>query len=116
MVWVRTLAAVGVAMGATVVVGACDNSTQEPTGPSADRGLVGAPEGPMMGVHWARGEHPGPAAVHGRKQPGNITLHGGYIMPSSTTYAIFWGPGWNTSPGDKIDGITAFLKAFGGSG
>jgi len=108
-------AACGLVIAVTAFLGACDNGTQEPTSPSADRGLVGAPEGPMMGVHWARGEHPTGAAVHGRPQPGNITLHNGLIMPSSRTYSIFWGSTWNTAAGDKIAGINAFLTGFGGS-
>lgn len=109
------IVALGVAIGTTAFLGACDNGTHEPTAPSADRGLVGAPEGPMMGIHWARGEHPGAAGAHGRRQPGNMTLHNGYIMPSSRTYSIFWGPTWSTSAGDKITGINAFLGGFGGS-
>ena len=107
------IAALVAAVGTTVFLGACENGTQEPTGPSADRGLVGAPEGPMMGIHWARGEHPGPASVHGRPQPGNMTWHNGAIMTSSRTYAIFWGSG--AGAGDKTAGITAFLTNFGGS-
>lgn len=107
------IATLGVALGATVFLGACENNTQGPTPPSADRGLVGAPEGPMMGIHWARGEHPANAGVHGRPQPGNMTLHNGYIMPSSKTYSIFWGTG--AGAGDKTAGINAFLGGFGGS-
>ncbi len=103
------------AIASLLVVAACDNSNPAPTSPSADRGLVGAPEGPMMGAHWARGEHPARRPSH---SPAAMTWHNGDIMVSSRTYAIFWGPSWGTDAGftgDKIDGISSFLAGFGGS-
>src|SRR5689334_13641861 len=46
-----------------------------------------------------------------------MTLHGGQVLTSSTTYAIWWGPEWSSASfaGDKISGIDAFFQGFGGS-
>jgi len=43
-----------------------------------------------------------------------MTYHGGKIMRTATTQAIFWGPSWS-SPGDKINGIDLFYAGHGGS-
>lgn len=111
------------AIAALAVVVACDNTSTPSTAPltpdasSNARGEVGQPEPPMLGTHWARGENPARAGGAGAVY-GNMTLHGGNIMPSSATYAIFWGPSWNTDPAftsDKISGLGSFLGGFGGS-
>jgi len=55
---------------------------------------------PMLGIHWARGFEPyarlsrevNPAARPSRSP--NMTYHGGKIMPTATTQAIFWGTSW----------------------
>ena len=57
------------------------NSTQEP---------------PIVGVTWVRGAEPSSsrtAAVGNaaRRSP-DMTYHGGKIMPTAVTQAIFWGP------------------------
>jgi hypothetical protein len=46
-----------------------------------------------------------------------MTNHGGPVLTSSATQAIFWGPKWANSsfPGDKITGIDTWYKGFGGS-
>jgi hypothetical protein len=41
-----------------------------------------------------------------------MTYHGGKIMPTAVTEAIFWGPGWNTTPGDKISGMDLWYQGF----
>jgi hypothetical protein len=49
---------------------------------------------------------------------GQMIPHGGAILSATTTYAIFWGPAWNTNPsftGDKISGLQSFFQGFGGS-
>jgi len=74
----------------------------------------------MLGIHWARGVdhnarlHEAPVKGGPKRSP-NMTYHGGKIMPTATTKAIFWGPSWATSPGDKITGIDAWYTGFGGS-
>lgn len=44
----------------------------------------------------------------------DMTLHGGNVLVSNKTMAIFWGS-WG-SPGDIISGIDAFFGGWGGSG
>ncbi len=87
------------------------SSTQDLSG----RGV----EPPMLGFHWARGvEHNArlhEAPVRGGKKSPNMTYHGGKIMPTATTKAIFWGTSWATYTGDKITGIDAWYTGFGGS-
>jgi hypothetical protein len=51
--------------------------------------------------------------------PGNITWHSGPVMPTSVTYAIFWGASWNNDPAfyaDKKEGIATLLSGLGGTG
>ncbi|MGI8961309.1 MAG: hypothetical protein ACR2IV_16415 [Bryobacteraceae bacterium] len=78
-----------------------------------DLSKTGGP--PMLGIHWARGfesnarlheAHPG-----GGKNP-NMTNHGGKIMPTAVTQAIFWGTSWGNFKGDKISGIDTWYSGF----
>ncbi|MDQ6685186.1 MAG: hypothetical protein M3Z16_08665, partial [Pseudomonadota bacterium] len=70
---------------------------------------------PMLGIHWAR-EH---AASHSARPTSSplMTYHGGKIMPTAVTQAIFWGPSWSNSGfvGDKITGIDLWYAGHGGS-
>jgi hypothetical protein len=109
------LAVAGLAFAAACESSSPTGSTMAPTDPSNSAGLVGQPEPPMLGAHWGRGNNPGHAAGAAGALYGNMTLHGGNVMPSNATYAIYWGPGWATNPGDKIAGINAFYAGFGGS-
>jgi hypothetical protein len=45
----------------------------------------------------------------------NMSYHGGKILPSTTTTAIFWGTSWNPNVGDKITGMDSWYSGFGGS-
>ena len=56
-------------------------------------------EPPLLGIHWSRNF--GPA----RASSGNMTYHGGKIMPTAVMTAIFWGTSWGSYSGDKITGI-----------
>ena len=49
------------------------------------------------------------------RRTANMTYHGGKILPSTTVKAIFWGPSWATSPGDKVTGLDSWYAGFGGS-
>jgi len=107
------------AVAALAVVAACEGTSPTsttpltPTASSQARGEVGQPELVMLGAQSVRGYAGNPNKVYG-----NMTLHNGNIMPSSVTYAIFWGPGWNTNStftADKLPGIASFLTGFGGS-
>jgi hypothetical protein len=94
---------------------------QNANSPAATREDLSSPkethEPPMLGIHWSRDFNPF-ARVHAAK--GNnpdMTYHGGVIMPSTTSEAIFWGPSWANSSftGDKIAGLDSWYGGFGGS-
>src|SRR5260370_33977560 len=63
--------------------------------------LDGRHEPPMLGIHWARGFDPfarlneAHGGGGGKKSP-NMTYHGGHIIPTSVTQAIFWGTSWSS--------------------
>lgn len=76
--------------------------------------------GPAIGLVYPRGYDPvtrteGVAPY--RRGAANMTYHGGVIMPTVVTKAIFWGQSWANSSfvGDKITGIDSFYSGFGGS-
>jgi hypothetical protein len=73
-------------------------------------------EPPMLGIHWARGFTPF-ARVHGAGNNPNMTYHGGVIMPSTVSEAIYWGPSWanSTFVGDKIIGLDSWYTGFSNS-
>jgi hypothetical protein len=73
--------------------------------------------------HVVAGEARGLVAPHGAnghgapKRSPNMTYHGGVIMPTALTQAIFWGPSWTntTFAGDKITGLDSFYTGFSNS-
>ncbi|HEV2716109.1 MAG TPA: hypothetical protein VGU64_12655, partial [Terriglobales bacterium] len=69
----------------------------------------------MLGIHWARGFSPFARVPRGSNP--NMTYHGGVIMPSTVSEAIFWGPSWGNSGfvGDKITGLDSWYTGFSGS-
>jgi hypothetical protein len=85
--------------------------------------LHGVAEPPMLGIHWARGVNPNArvdeAAAHqaGPRKNVNMTYHGGKIMPTAVTKAIYWGQSWNNSTfiGDKISGLDTWYGGFSNS-
>jgi hypothetical protein len=78
-------------------------------------------EPPMLGIHWARGFEPNARArdeaSHAAKPVKNpdMTFHGGKVMPTANTEAIFWGTSWASYSGDKISGIDSWYIGFGNS-
>ena len=82
---------------------------------------------PMLGIHWARDFEPNSraaseAAQQEAAQPfartrhsPNMTYHGGVIMMSSSTKAIFWGTSWGSYSGDKITGMDSWYQGFSNS-
>lgn len=68
-------------------------------------------EPPMLGPHWARGV----ARPHPATTSPDMTYHGGPILPSVTTKAIFWGSSWPTYTGDEISGLDKWYKYVGTS-
>src|SRR5579864_4166483 len=71
-------------------------------------------EPPMFGIQWARGKDPLARTDLGTRFV-NMSYHGGKIMPTSNTTAIFWGPSWPTDTSDKIPGIASFYSGFSNS-
>jgi hypothetical protein len=75
---------------------------------------------PMLGIHWARGFEPNARVAHEakparpRSNP-DMTYHGGVIMPTAVTEAIFWGTSWPSYTGDKISGMDSWYSGFSGS-
>jgi hypothetical protein len=77
-------------------------------------------EPPMLGIHWARGFEPNARVNQDAKasRPRNnpdMTYHGGKIMTTAVTQAIFWGTSWRSYSGDKITGIDSWYMGFTGS-
>jgi len=83
--------------------------------------LNGRSEPPMLGIHWARGFDPFTRANEAQsgtpfaRRTANMTYHGGKIMPTANTTAIFWGTSWGSYSGDKISGVDTWYDGFGGS-
>src|SRR5262245_21301725 len=80
----------------------------------------GRPEPPMAGIQWAKDDVHG-KGVHGNGSGAgsspNLNYHGGNIMNTAATTAIFWGQKWNnaTFTGDKVSGLDSFYGGIGGS-
>jgi hypothetical protein len=71
---------------------------------------------PMLGIHWIRGFEPNArASIEARaariRNP-DMTYHGGKIMPTAVTQAIFWGTSWASYSGDKITGMDQWYDGF----
>jgi len=78
----------------------------------------GNPEPPMAGIHWARGQAPDHSARSGESGSSpNLIWHGGNIMFTADTTAIFWGQSWanDAFKSDKVSGLDAFYSGIGGS-
>ena len=86
-------------------------STVAPTAATAGA----APAGPRLVAGEAHGQVRPHAASKRGSRTANMTYHGGVIMPSASSKAIFWGTSWGTSPGDKITGMDSWYTGFGGS-
>lgn len=69
---------------------------------------VAASAAPLSGPH-ARAPKGGASSA-----PSPLLYGGGKLVPTSTTYAIWWGPS-SAFPADAQDGIETLLGGFGGS-
>ena len=73
---------------------ACGQTVDSPASNRQDLSALNAQhEPPMLGIHWARGFTPF-ARVQGARNNPDMTYHGGVIMPSTVSEAIYWGPSW----------------------
>ena len=79
-----------------------------------DNALQSAP--PILGITWAKGAVPEQFGQPARRSP-NMTYHGGKIMPTAVSKAIFWGSSWSsaTFAGDKITGLDAWYTGHSNS-
>ena len=78
--------------------------------PSVEDLNENANEPPMLGVHWARGLAPA-------RRSANMTYHGGKVMTTAISKAIFWGPSWTnaTFVADKITGLDTWYTGHSNS-
>lgn len=76
--------------------------------------LTNKHEPPMLGVHWSRDAAAGQGA---RRRSADMTYHGGKILATVDSKAIFWGPSWtnNTFVGDKITGLDSWYTGHSNS-
>lgn len=77
---------------------------------TGDNGMNGAPEHLQLDkTHNAKPGGGGSSAL--------MTAHGGTVLVTNKTQAIFWGSEWNSAAfaGDKITGLDSFFSGFGGS-
>jgi hypothetical protein len=97
----------------SVLAAGHDKDTTSPYDPNVEDLNLDRGGPPMLGIHWSR-EH---AASHAARRGSNplMTYHGGKIMPTANTQAIFWGTSWNTYTGDKMTGIDNFYLGHSGS-
>jgi hypothetical protein len=63
---------------------------------------------PMRGVHWARDAKPPDNQAGGGRRSPDMTYHGGKILTTVVTEAIFWGPSWANNTGDEISGLDSW--------
>jgi hypothetical protein len=69
-----------------------------------------------LGLHGAPEHVFNMKANHGNVGPAApLTFHGGTVLASNKTEAIFWGTSWATYTGDKVTGLDSFFRGFGGS-
>ena len=115
-------------LAALAMVG-CSGGDPSSTGqvPALDDGVLSTqshhgadvPGADAMGIHWTRDEQAQRDAKSGarRLRNPNMTYHGGKIMTTAASKAIFWGPSWanSTSVGDKITGLDSWYTGHSGS-
>ena len=90
-----------------------DKETTSPFDPTVQDLTLERGGPPMLGIHWAREHAASHAARHGSSPL--MTFHGGKIMMTAVTQAIFWGPSWTTDTSDKIPGLESWYEGHGDS-
>src|SRR5258708_22980453 len=75
------------------------------------------PDPPMLGLHWGRDFNPSPRASAKPRSSPDMTYHGGKIMITAVTQAIFWGTSWSdgTFVADKVTGLDSWYTGFSNS-
>ena len=102
-----------------LALGQSNAAPPKDTMPAQD--LTDRNEPPKLGLHWSRDFDPNPRAsddakneaqTRQRTRNANMTYHGGKIMPTSVTGAIFWGTSWGSYSGDKITGMDKWYTGY----
>jgi hypothetical protein len=89
----------------TAILSPADQANATSTNSGNGSQLHGAPEH----LFFAKGQN-------ARKQTSvNMTWHGGTILVTNKTQAIFWGTSWTSYTGDIMTGLDTFFAGFGGS-
>jgi hypothetical protein len=105
---------------AASVACAGDFKSEHPFSPFV-QDLANRSEPPRLGPHYTRDEHGIRLANFARSSSStrnpNMTYHGGKIMQTVVSKAIFWGPSWTNSTfvGDKITGLDAWYTQHNSS-
>jgi len=98
-------------------VAAAERDKMSPWDPQVED-LSAPDEPPMLGIHWTREAHASrQARTAGPKSNPDMTFHGGKIMTTVVSQAIFWGPGWMNPSfmGDKVSGLDQWFTDHSGS-
>ena len=99
--------------GGGLLYGAAAGARTSPeTSRVEDLTIVSEPE--VKGHFWTREVHSARAGL-ARKSSPNMTYHGGKIMPTAVTKAIFWGTSWGSYTGDKITGLDSWYTGYSNS-
>jgi len=110
----------------TMLAGCSSAENESSTAPNIDDGTVSAQDksselapwanGNGAHYHWTREENANREAKAARpNRSPNMTYHGGKIMTSVTSKAIFWGTSWGSYTGDKITGMDSWYSGHAGS-
>ena len=108
----RTILTTALLSGLAGLASAADHDNRSPYDPNVED-LTPQNEPPMLGIHWSKEMHG--AQIRLARRSANMTYHGGKILPTATTKAIFRGTSWASYTGDKITGIDAWYTGFSGS-
>ena len=96
-------------LGSMLTACLADDTSSIDQAATGEEGLHGAPEHLFHGkdAHGGGGGGGGGSPL--------MTSHGGTVLTTNKTEAIFWGPSWAGYSGDKITGLDSFFSGFGGS-
>ena len=84
-------------------------------GQRLEREAFEAQNDPPAVVQWAQGHRPEFAKAGGARPVSLLLNHGGPVLVTTVTKAIFWGTSWPSDSSDKISGINSFYIGVGGS-
>src|SRR5690349_14517455 len=106
--------------GTLALAAACTEHQSSPTAPVGSPSLSVSPgSNGRFGMVLRPGAHPrGGDGIPTPSPTGDMTNHGGGVMTTNVTYALFSGPDWQVNSmftGDKITSMESFLTGRGGS-